>query len=144
MHEKNVELSRLTVQVDAKIKINTGISCLVGDVGRLPTLTSAVIEKPDQKLWRKVLYFLVVTIMVVIMCARRVTAQYTPHGRPVHLDSVNALFFYRHRDTTYRRSSPIPQIRCLRGCEYEPGMVQHPRLHVSLKGEAPVLLNIMP
>ncbi|KAG0609739.1 hypothetical protein M758_7G010500 [Ceratodon purpureus] len=52
-----------------------------------------------------------------------VGAEYAPFGDAVPLSKLGQMQFHRGQDTTYKRSSPIPQLRCVKGCEFEPAVV---------------------
>ena len=58
--------------------------------------------------------------MFFMFCLAR--ADYRPHGKSMLFKKDQMLVFHKGRDTTYKRSSPIPQLRCMRGCEFEPGI----------------------
>eukprot|EP00898_Chlorokybus_atmophyticus_P000085 jgi/Chlat1/1077/Chrsp110S01570 len=49
---------------------------------------------------------------------------YTPYNRAVMIDDVKALTLRRGEYTASRRTAPVPQLKCLQGCEYEPDVVQ--------------------
>lgn len=42
--------------------------------------------------------------------------------RPMAMADMYTIVFYRGLKTTSRRTAPILQLRCLKGCEYVPGM----------------------
>lgn len=54
-----------------------------------------------------------------------VGAEYAPFDDAVPMSKLGQMQFHRGQDTTYKRSSPIPQLRCVKGCEFEPGMPCH-------------------
>ncbi|MCO5589506.1 hypothetical protein L7F22_043474 [Adiantum nelumboides] len=52
------------------------------------------------------------------------TAIYTPRGNSVRLASIPSLIFVKGKNTAHRRSSALPQLLCVKGCEHEPAVVQ--------------------
>lgn len=68
--------------------------------------------------------FLQIVCAIACLSSTRCVAVYTPYGNPVRLASISSLTFVKGHDTTHRRSSPIPQLLCLKGCDYEPGEVK--------------------
>ncbi len=42
--------------------------------------------------------------------------------RPIAMADMYTIVFYKGLKTTSRRAAPILQLRCLKGCEYVPGM----------------------
>lgn len=50
---------------------------------------------------------------------------YSPYGKGVRLEDVQAITLHRGEKTTSRRSRAVPQLNCVGGpCEYEPDTVQ--------------------
>lgn len=49
-----------------------------------------------------------------------VFAEYASFGDAMHMSKLGQMKFHQGQDTTYKRSSPIPQLRCVKGCEFEP------------------------
>ena len=73
----------------------------------------------DRSQWEWRTFFALVITISVMEAAK---AEYAPHGRAIPVENVKTLHFHKGKDTTYRRSSPMPQLRCLKGCEFEPGI----------------------
>jgi hypothetical protein len=51
-------------------------------------------------------------------------AIYSPYGKGVRLEDVQAITLHRGKKTTSRRAGAVLQLKCLGGCEYEPDTVQ--------------------
>ena len=67
-----------------------------------------------------ILYFL--SILNVKHVISFVGAENASIGDAISISKLKHMEFHQGQDTTYKRSSPIPQLRCIKGCEYEVGM----------------------
>ena len=75
---------------------------------------------------RCILGLLVVVAWCLDVAIPLVGAEYAPFADSVPMSKLGQMQFHRGQDTTYKRSSPIPQLRCVKGCEFEPGRPCHP------------------
>ncbi|KAG0575289.1 hypothetical protein KC19_VG333900 [Ceratodon purpureus] len=66
----------------------------------------------------------VLFVLILGVILDTMEAEFVPNGRPVLLDEVKELHFQKGRETTYKRSPSLPQLRCTRGCEFEPDIVR--------------------
>eukprot|EP00249_Psilotum_nudum_P012056 c23559_g1_i2 orf=340-1011(-) len=67
---------------------------------------------------------MLVCLLVLISRLPLAVAEYAPYGQQVLLESVKSITLHKGRETTYRRTFSIPQLKCLSGCDYQPDVVQ--------------------
>eukprot|EP00249_Psilotum_nudum_P012058 c23559_g1_i4 orf=3-410(-) len=65
---------------------------------------------------------MLVCLLVLISRLPLAVAEYAPYGQQVLLESVKSITLHKGRETTYRRTFSIPQLKCLSGCDYQPDL----------------------